>query len=173
MTDESKPTDATLAKLAPSLHQGREAASPYPISRMAPAFQLVDLAAEVAKADDMIANVTGGKLLTIAEQIRSLQNRAREILERAKRDADLHRVTCRFEKKPGETVHLYRDDDGSMNFSLFAPHEWKTKPKHTFVESYRLEQDLSFTPLAEVEARERERDSLTKFLPSGMHYTRD
>jgi Protein of unknown function (DUF2452) len=165
-TVDEPPAAQPLARHVPSLHTGRDAASPYPMSRMAPAFQLVDLAAEIAKADNMIANVTSGKLFTIAEQIRNLQNRAREVLERAKRDADLHRVLCRFEKKPGEIVHLYREEDGSLNFSLFGPTEWKTKPRHTFEGSFRLEQDLSFTPLEEVEARERERNDLTKLLPA-------
>jgi hypothetical protein len=112
---------------------------------MAPAFSLVDVAAEIQRADAMLATVTGGKLEVIAEQIRALQDKARVLLERARRDADLHRVRCNFEKKPGGVYHLYRERNGELWLSLIAPDEWITPQDHVFCGSYRLEADLSFT----------------------------
>lgn len=126
-------------------YDGPARAAPYALSRMAPSFSLVDVAQEIEKADAMLATVTGGKLGVIAEQIRHLQEQARAMLERAQRDAELHRARCRFEKKAGGVYHLYRKDDGERWFSLMAPHEWIRPQPQTFEGSYRLEADMSFT----------------------------
>lgn len=128
-------------------YTGAASAAPYPLSRMAPSFDLVDMAAEIQKADAMLATVAGGKLGVLAEQIRHLQDEARALLERARRDAELHRARCNFEKKPGGVYHLYRKDDGELWFSLFGPSEWIRPQPQTFEGSYRLEADMSFTRL--------------------------
>ena len=44
------------------------ALSPYPTSRLAPAFSLVDVASEIARADETIARVTEARLEVIARQ---------------------------------------------------------------------------------------------------------
>jgi hypothetical protein len=129
----------------PGRYDGPARAAPYALSRMAPSFSLVDVASEIEKADSMLATVTGGKLGVIAEQIRRLQDQARVMLERAQRDAELHRARCSFEKKPGGVYHLYRRDDGERWFSLLAPEEWITAQPQTFEGSYRLEADMSFS----------------------------
>jgi len=132
-------------------YEGPSAAAPYPLSRMAPAFDMIDVAREIQRADETLATVTGGKLSVIADQIRHLQDEARRLLEAARRDAELHRVKCSFEKRPGGVYHLYRREAGDLYFSLLAPEEWSTKPRQTFVGSYRLEADMSFTPVLEAE----------------------
>jgi hypothetical protein len=126
-------------------YDGPLRAAPYAMSRMAPSFALVDVAAEIEKADAALATVTAGKLGVIAEQIRHLQEEARAMLERAQRDAVLHRARCRFEKKAGGVYHLYVRDDGERWFSLMAPDEWIRPQPQTFEGSYRLEADMSFT----------------------------
>lgn len=120
-------------------------ASPYPVSRLAPAFDLVDLAREVQEADRVLGAVVGGQLDVIAEQIRALQDRARALLERAERDGRLHRATCHFKKRPGHVYHVYRRPSGELYFSMIAPSEWRGAPPHPFEGSYRLELDMSFT----------------------------
>ncbi|AKU94187.1 Hypothetical protein AKJ09_00851 [Labilithrix luteola] len=135
------------------IYSGAPSAAPYPLSRMAPSFDLVDVAAEIQKADAMLATVAGGKLGVIADQIRHLQDEARALLERARRDAELHRARCNFEKKPGGVYHLYRKDDGERWFSLFAPSEWIRPQPQTFEGSYRLEADMSFTRIDGGETR--------------------
>ena len=139
----------------PGRYDGPARAAPYALSRMAPSFSLVDVASEIEKADAMLATVTGGKLGVIADQIRHLQEQARRMLQRAQRDAELHRARCRFEKKPGGVYHLYLKDDGERWFSLMAPDEWIRPQPQTFEGSYRLEADMSFTrvDVAEDEAR--------------------
>jgi len=130
----------------PGRYDGPSRAAPYGLSRMAPSYALVDVAAEIEKADSMLATVTGGKLGVIVEQIRRLQDEARTMLERAQRDAALHRARCSLEKKAGGVYHLYRrHEDGVLWFSLLAPEEWIRPQPQTFEGSYRLEADMSFT----------------------------
>jgi hypothetical protein len=131
--------------LAPSDH-----ASPYPVSRLAPPFGLVDLAREIQDADRVLGAVVGGQLEVIAEQIRGLQERARDILERADRAGQLHRAACNFRKRPGATYHLYRRPSGELYFSMLSPEDWGGSgtgggPPHPFEGSYRLEVDMSWT----------------------------
>jgi hypothetical protein len=128
-------------------YTGPAHAAPYAMSRMTPAYSLVDVAQEIEKADAMLATVTGGKLGVIADQIRHLQAQAHAMLERAQRDAELHRAQCNFEKKAGATYHLYRKENGLRWFSLVAPDEWLRPQPQTFEGTYRLEADMSFTRL--------------------------
>lgn len=129
-------------------YDGPARAAPYGLSRLAPSFSLIDVAGEIEKADAMLATMTGGKLGVIAEQIRRLQEQAHVLLERAQRDADLHRARCSFEKKAGGVYHLYRADaDAQLWFSLVSPDEWIRPQPQTFVGTYRLESDMGFTRL--------------------------
>ena len=132
----------------PGYYQGASRAAPYALSRMAPAFDLVNAAEEIQRADAMLATVTGGKLSAIAEQMRALREQAARLLESARRDAELHRATCSFEKKPGGVYHLYRRDaDGELWFSLMGPAEWSRPQPQTFEGTYRLEVDMSYSRL--------------------------
>jgi Protein of unknown function (DUF2452) len=131
-------------------YEGRAALSPYGMSRLAPHYTLVDVAQEIEKADTQMATMTGGKLLLIAEQIRALQEKAKELLDKAQQDAELHRAKCNFEKRPGGIYHLYRDDDGALWWSLIAPEEWRTRTPN-FAGTYRLEHDMSFTDAGKIQ----------------------
>jgi hypothetical protein len=153
-------------RLVKGRYDGPSLAAPYPMSRLAPAYQLVDVALEIQKADETIATMTSGKLVLLAEQIRSLQDKARSLLEKARADAELHRARCNFEKKPGGIYHVYRDGQG-MWFSLFAPDEWRTGAPEGYVGSFRLEADQSFTRLEEIESRDVDTKELVKLLGRG------
>lgn len=145
--DAPKELEAPPPLPDPGRYDGPARAAPYALTRTAPAYSLVDVAAEVEKADAMLATVIGGKLGVIAEQIRGLQEKARTLLERAKRDAELHRARCSFEKKAGGVYHLYRKTTGELWFSLMAPEEWSRPQPQTFEGTYRLEADMGFTRL--------------------------
>ena len=147
-------------------HAGPGRSSPYGISRLAPAIELVDVAREIETADRLVGSVVGGKLEILAKQIRALQEQAREILDDARRDLDLHRARCNFQRRPGQTYHLYRKANGELYFSMLSPVEWG-EPPHEFVGSYRLEADLSWTPAEEIPAREAEHAALRKMLHAG------
>ncbi len=120
-------------------------ASAYPLSRLAPPFALVDVAREIEQADSMLGAVVSAELTLLADQIRALQARAAEVLSRAQRDSELHRVECRFKKLPGKSYHLYERPGGARYFSQLSPDDWRGAPPHAFVGTFRLEADLSFS----------------------------
>lgn len=132
--------------------RGPARTSPYPVSRLAPAHELVDMARQIAQADQVIGTVVHAKLEVIADQIRSLQEQARTILEDAREDAALHRAQCRFQKKPGRVYHLYQRSDGSTYLSMLSPEEWGEPPDQP-LGSYRLELDMSWTPAGQAGPR--------------------
>ncbi len=121
--------------------------SPYPISRLAPPYELVDLAKEIARADDMLSVQTNGKLRLLAEQIRGLQEEAQKILLETKRNQELHRAECSFQKKAGQVYHLYKKKNDSLVFSLLSPQDWGERLPYDFIGSFRLESDMSWTAI--------------------------
>lgn len=127
-------------------HEGPDHTSPYPVSRLAPPIPLVDLAREIEKADQMIATQISSKLGVISEQIRKLQDQAREVLEKAKHDQALHRVRCNFKRVPGHTYHLYAKEDDSRYFSMLSPADWQGEPPDRYIGPFRLQADMSWTP---------------------------
>lgn len=149
------------------LHRGPDHSSPYPLSRLAPRFDLVDTAREIQHADSFLGAVVGNKLSLIAEQIRALQAQARAIVEEAKESGDLHRVECRFQKSPGGTYHLYRRPNGTRYFSMLSLDDWGGSPPHAFEGSFRLEVDMTFTPLERL-AERAEKEEIVRLLTQGL-----
>ncbi len=160
-TAEDAPTRAGAGH-----HEGPASSSPYPLSRLSPTYDLVDVAREIQKADAALGNVTVAKLRTIAEQIRALQAQAAAVLDEAKRASELHRAICRFQKRPGHVYHLYRRDDGARYLSMLAPEEWG-RAHDAFEGSFRLEVDMTWTPLAEADAHDETVAPLRKLLGGG------
>lgn len=138
-------SDDALIRHPRGLHDGPAKSSPYPVSRLAPTHDLVDVAKQIQDADTMLGVKVGGQLEVIAEQIRSLQAKARELLDHANESAELHRALCTFKKRVGATYHLYRRGDGRRYFSLLSPEEWGAAAPHPFEGSFRLELDMTFT----------------------------
>lgn len=151
----------------PTYHQGADHASPYPLSRLAPAFQAPDLAAELARAEAMLGARTGAKLRVIADQIKALQAEARKVLAEAREEQALTQADCAFQRRPGQVYHLYRRDDGSRYFSMLAPADWRGEPPHAFVGSWRLEPDWSWTPLARLGEADDTGELVTQLLTIG------
>lgn len=142
-----------LARHAGPRHPGPAHSSPYPVSRLAPTHELVDVARQIAEADQIIGTVVHGKLEVIAEQIRALQAQARRIMEDAQHSAALHRARCNFQKRVGHTYHVYERPDGSTYLSMLGPDDWRGQPPHAFVGSFRLEADMSWTPAGQAGPR--------------------
>lgn len=128
----------------------KEHLSTYPVSRLAPPFELVDLAKDIAKADDMLSVQTNGKLRLLADQIRNLQEEAYKILEETRKNQELHRAECNLQKKVGHTYHLYEKMEGTLYFSLISPSEWGDRLKDVYQGSYRLEHDMSWTEIENI-----------------------
>jgi hypothetical protein len=116
------------------------------VSRLAPAFQVGELAAEVAKAETLLSARTAAKLRVIADQIQSLQRAARQVLADAREEQALNQAQCAFKRIPGKTYHLYGKGDGESFFSMLSPADWGGRPPYAFLGSYRLEPDYSWTP---------------------------
>lgn len=126
------------------IHHGSDNTAPYPVSRLAPGFDLVDLAREIQQADSMTNNTAHAKLRVIADTILKLKDEARKVLEETQQNQRLHRAHCQFKKIPGKIYHLYIKANGDQYFSMLSPNEWGGEPVHNFQGSYRLETDMSW-----------------------------
>ncbi|MBX7192157.1 MAG: DUF2452 domain-containing protein [Sandaracinaceae bacterium] len=137
-------------------HQGEQRTSPYPMSRLAPVHDLVDIARQIAAADTMLGAVASAELSQIAEQIRGLQARARAVLAEANESLEIHRARCSFQKRPGHVYHLYEREGGERWLSMIGPEEWsEPSAERRFLGSFRLELDQSFARVDQGGARER------------------
>ncbi|XP_059488639.1 uncharacterized protein C1orf50 homolog isoform X2 [Neocloeon triangulifer] len=111
---------------------------------------LVAMAQEIQKADTFVKATASNKLKVIVDQVRHLQQMAIQILQEAKDNTRLHHAACNFKKVPGNIYHLYKRPSGQTYFSMLSPEEWGTTCPHDFQGSFRLECDLTWTPLEEV-----------------------
>ncbi len=145
-------------------HRGADHSAPYPVSRMAPSFELVNLAEEISQADTTLASHASGKLRLIANQIKALQDEARQVLEQTQRDQLLHRAQCNFKRQPGKIYHLYQKTNGTSYFSMLAPAEWGNEPPHIFLGSYQLELDMSRTPVEELSEHDNKTEEIVRQL---------
>jgi hypothetical protein len=142
----------------------RAATSPYPLSRLSAPHELVDVAREIQAADVTLGGVTVAKLRVIAEQIRALQAQAAKVLEEARHAGELHRAACAFKRRPGHVYHLYKKRrDGSPYWSMLSPEEWGTPPDD-FQGSFRLELDMSWTPVDQIAERDDLEEPLRRLL---------
>lgn len=139
-------TDKHDRRSPPAVHQGADHSAPYPVSRLAPNFGLIDLAREIEHADQAVSSRLGSQLQVIADQVKALQKQAREILEQARADQRLNHARCAFRRIPGHVYHLYEEHDGALAFSMLSPDDWHGSPPKPFVGSYRLEADMRWTP---------------------------
>ena len=69
---------------------------------------IMALANQISSADSHVKACATGKLKTIHDQIKALQEQAVKVLEEAQRDKMLHTAACNLKKRPGETYYLYR-----------------------------------------------------------------
>jgi len=135
-------------------------------AKKAQAQDIIALAKEVQRADEEVRHVASGKLQVIAEQIRFLQQQAKNILQDAKDSHDLHNARCNFVKRPGTVYYLYERDSGQSYFSMLSPAEWRTCP-HKFLGAYRLEHDRSWTKLEDIEKKDNDLQIIDKLMNMG------
>ncbi|TRY79993.1 hypothetical protein TCAL_12104 [Tigriopus californicus] len=131
-------------------------------------FDLVELAAEIQKADHFTRATAGSKLSVIAEQVRFLQEQAAKVLEDAQRNAELNHIACNFKKIPGKTYYVYKKPDinGRKYMSMISPEEWGANVPE-FVAAYKLEYDMTWTPFDKIEQRQDENLAIDKILKAG------
>lgn len=148
----------------PTKHRGADSTSPYPVSSLSPNFELVDLAKQISEADAMINTRVSAKLKLIADQIKSLQAEAKTALEQAQQDQQLHNAACNFKRIPGKIYHLYQKQKGKTYFSMISPDDWGGKAPHAYINSYQLENDLSWTPVDKLGEVDDSRELVNKLL---------
>jgi len=140
-------------------------------NRMGDPNDLVELAQVVQKGNEFIRANATNKLTVIAEQIRFLQEQAHKALEEAKKDADLHHAACNIVKKPGTVYHMYQRESGQKYLSILSPQEWGASCPHDYIGSWRLEYDMSWTPLADVQKKSEQLALMDKVLNSQLAIT--
>jgi len=131
---------------------------------------LVELAAQVQKADEFTRATAGSKLSVIAEQVRFLQEQARKVLEDARINGLLHKTSCNFKKIPGKVYYVYKQrkhPDQEM-ISMISPEEWGAAGPE-FVAAYRLEHDMSWTAEKDMAKRGNEMMLINKILDAGTN----
>ncbi|XP_078281386.1 uncharacterized protein C1orf50 homolog [Rhinoraja longicauda] len=161
--EDAPPAEVALVE-SNSNPSGLQLVSSHQTNRLGDPLDLVALAEQIQKGDEFVrANVTN-KLTVIAEQIQYLQDKARQILEEAKRDVDLHHVACNVVKKPGTIYFMYRRDSGQRYFSILSPKEWGPSCPHEFLGAYKLQHDMSWTPYKEINRRDAEMGLIDKLL---------
>ena len=148
--------------------RGPDHASPYPVSRLGAPVSLVDTAQFIESASSTIALRTNAQLEVIVEQMKALQERAREIIEQASRDVDLIHAECRFHRVPGRIYHLFERGDGHRYFSMIGPDEFGGAVPPGFIASYRYEHDESWTRVDEMDARDRRRAEIQGFVSNRL-----
>lgn len=159
----NKTTPVTLVETT-STPGGVELVSSYQTNRVGDPMDLIALAQQVQKGDEFIRANACNKLTVIADQIRYLQEQARKVLEDAKKDAELHHAACNVVKKPGNMYYLYMRESGQRYFSIISPQEWGPSCPHKFLGAYKLQYDMSWTPLEDVEKRDAEIGIMDKLL---------
>jgi len=143
--------------------RGSDNASPYPVSRLGAPVSLVDSARIIEAASSKVALRTNAQLEVIVEQMRALQQKAREVLDRAAEDVALAEAECRFQRVPGRVYHLYVKQDGRRYFSMLAPDEYSRGAPDEFVASYRYEYGESWTRLDLIVAEDQRRAEIHAF----------
>merc|ERR1712242_695857 len=128
-------------------------------------FDLVELAAQVQKADQFTRATAGSKLTVIAEQVRFLQEQAKKVLEDARLNALLHKTACNFKKVPGKTYYVYKQKKNPDEefLSMISPEEWGSACPE-YVGGYRLEFDMSWTELQDCDKKSKETALINKIL---------
>jgi len=127
-------------------------------------YDLVELAANIQKADEFTRATAGSKLSVIAEQVRFLQQQAKAVLEEANLNAELHHIACNFKKVPGKIYYVYRrEETGAKYMSMISPEEWGENCPD-FDAAYKMEHDMTFTPYERIEKRANEEQIIDKIL---------
>ena len=84
------------------------------------------------------------KLKSVIQQMEMLKIQAKNIIEEAKSQNELHNVKVNFKLVSGKTYYLYESKQGKY-FSLIAPMEWDHSGK--FIGKYFYDYDKQFIEL--------------------------
>ncbi|XP_024234488.1 uncharacterized protein C1orf50 homolog [Oncorhynchus tshawytscha] len=162
----NQPDKTTTVQLVESSSNpnGLELVSSYQTNRVGDPMDLVALATQVQRGDDFVRANACNRLTVIADQIRYLQEQARKVLEDAKKDAELHHAACNVVKKPGNMYYLYERPSGQKYFSILSPQDWGAGCPHKPCGAFKLQYDMSWTPIDDVAKKDAEIAIMDKIL---------
>uniref|UniRef100_A0A7E4VPN1 DUF2452 domain-containing protein n=1 Tax=Panagrellus redivivus TaxID=6233 RepID=A0A7E4VPN1_PANRE len=126
---------------------------------------LVELAKSIQSSHEFVQSNAVSKLSVIAEQMAALENQAKQIIEKARLDAELHNIPCNLQKIPGKMYHLWQKPSGERFFSMLSPEEWTTS-KNEHLGSFRFEYDRSWTAEKDFDTVKFHRGLVEKFCTS-------
>jgi hypothetical protein len=72
-------------------------------------------------------------LLYLILKHRFLQEQAKQILEKAKLEMELHSAACNLAKKPGNIYYYYKRASGQNYLSIMSPIDWGVRCPHEFL----------------------------------------
>lgn len=132
-------------------HKGSSSSSPYGISRLSPAIVLANEDEQITIAGNAIVQSSNAKLDMIIKQIEFLKNQAEKVISDARHNVMLHQAKCSFDRKPGQTYHLYKKNDGTMQWSILSFEDWMGSPPWEYVGSYQLMGDQTWRDISDPE----------------------
>lgn len=97
-----------------------------------------------------------------------MQNQAKGILEKAKKEKELHEAACNILKKPGQTYYYYKRESGQKYLSIMSPSDWGEKCPHEYLGGYRLEYDNSWVPVEDVAFVDERKALISKVMNKTM-----
>ena len=121
------------------------------------------------KADKFTRAVAGSKLSAIAEQVKFLQAQANKCLQDAQRDKEINHMACNMVRRPGNVYYIYKRKSVIKNqisteyMSLIAPEEWGPDGPE-FVTAYKLNHDMTWTPMADIAQKDAENAKIDQLL---------
>jgi hypothetical protein len=116
----------------------------HPTRTLDPPITIVEQAKEIEKAEELLKFKVHHKLDLILRQIKVLQEEARNVVQAAHDDMEMHKVRCAFQKVPGEILYLYDDKKHGLYFSRLSPADWNNHSPHAYKGAYRMSPDRSY-----------------------------
>ena len=112
---------------------------------------LVNEDEQMTVAGNAIVQSSNAKLDMIIKQIEFLKNQAEKVISDARHNVMLHQAKCTFDRKPGQTYHLYKKNDGTMQWSILSLEDWMGSPPWEYIGSYQLMGDQTWKDISDPE----------------------
>ena len=128
---------------------------------------IVELSNYLEEAESYNNSITLNKLELIAKQIKNLHIEALTIIQEAKENNFLNNAKCNFKRKPNHIYHLYKNENDEYYFSMLSPKEWNYKVPNLFIGSYKLELDMSWTPVENIINKEENKKLCLELFNNG------
>ncbi len=126
-------------------HRGPDHSSPYPVSRLAPAFHGGELAEQVAKAEADAVCTHRGQAPGHRGSDEGTPAGGAQGPGGGPRGAGPDPGPVRLQAHYRQDLPSHRKPDGQTFFSMLSPADWGGRPPQEHLGSYRLEADYSWT----------------------------